>query len=66
MFLVDPTPGTRTHLFDGLPEWWPIVVLLFFDPNVVEAAIEKAYKDGATINGRDYLRKLIQVFIKQM
>ena len=41
--------------------WWPIVVLLFMDPSVVEPAIQEA-SNGVIANPREYLEKIIQVW----
>jgi hypothetical protein len=40
--------------------WWPIVVLLFMDPSVVEPAIKEA-SNGVITSPRKYLEKIIQV-----
>ena len=66
MFLVDPTLVTKpdgsiipTTKEDQDKRWWPLLVLLFFDPSVVEPAIESMY--SIPISGQSYLKKILQV-----
>ena len=68
MFLVDPSSATKPHRVKGVNIsdhadqnrlWWPLLVILFFDPSVVEPAIETA--SLVPISGQDYLKKIIQV-----
>ena len=67
MFLVDPTLVTKpddsitptTKEEDQDKRWWPLLVLLFFDPSVVEPAIESMY--SIPISGQSYLKKILQV-----
>ena len=66
MFLVDPTLVTKPddsitppNKKDQNKRWWPLLVLLFFDPSVVEPAIESMC--SIPISGQSYLKKILQV-----
>lgn len=73
MFLIEPAPeqrqgpgaGESAGGADGTaaaPVPWPISVLLFIDPAVVEPAIEAAFKEnGVLVSGRSYLEKILQL-----